>query len=421
MCSGKRVVAVFTFLAVVIPGVASAARKGRLVGRLADPADNPIPGVTVTVTSPDIPSFHVVKTTDKRGIFIVDFSQIDVTYVYRFDKAGYQSLEARQAWSLEGTQNYEWKLQPADVQAPAGEVAPTSTSAPAVEAYNAGVAAVRAKAYEDALKQFTAATEHDPELRQAWAALAAVQLELGLDKEAAASSEKAISLGSTEEALLLVRWKAYTNLKDEVKAAEALKDLEASGRRAEEAKRLHNEGVAFTKAGDNASAFGKFQEALTLDPNLQESLLGLATAGLKIGKNAEAADAAETVLKSDPGNEKALRLRYNACLALGDRARLADALVGLAKVEPVAARDGLLQLGFDAYDKGDMDQARKRFLQVLSLDPNQPLAHFYLGIALVNAGSTADARTHLERFLELAPNNPEAESAREMLRALGKP
>ena len=72
------------------------------------------------------------------------------------------------------------------------------------------------------------------------------------------------------------------------------------------------------KAGDNAGAFAKFQEALNVDPNLQPSLIGLATAGLKIGRNAEAATAAETVLKADPKNEQAIRLRYNACLSLGD-------------------------------------------------------------------------------------------------------
>ena len=78
----------------------------------------------------------------------------------------------------------------------------------------------------------------------------------------------------------MARWQAYKNLKDDAKAAEALKDVERIGRRVEEAKRYHNEGVALMKAGDNAGAFAKFQEALNLDPSLQVALIGLAIVGM---------------------------------------------------------------------------------------------------------------------------------------------
>jgi len=262
---------------------------------------------------------------------------------------------------------------------------------------------------------------HDPNLRQAWASLSEVQVVLGHNQQAAEAAEKAIALGSTDELVLTARWQAYRNLKDETKAAEALKDLERVGRAAEEAKRIHNEGVALVKAGDDAGAFAKFQEALAVDPNLQASLLGLGTAGLKIGKNAEAAAAAETVLKADPKNEKALRIRYNACLALGDKARLTDALVGLAPFEPAIARNGLLRLAFEAYDSNDMVRAKERFGKVLVVDPDQPQAHNYLGIICVGQGAKEEAKGHLERFLQLAPNDPEAPAAREMLKYLSKP
>jgi Tfp pilus assembly protein PilF len=172
------------------------------------------------------------------------------------------------------------------------------------------------------------------------------------------------------------------------------------------------------KAGDSAGAFAKFQEALTLDPDLRVSLVGLATAGLKIGRNAEAATAAETILKADPKNEAALRLRYNACLNLGDPERLAAALAGLAAVEPAVAKNGLLKLAFDAYDANDRTRAKDRFLEVLQIDPNQPLAHYYLALVYVNEGATAEAKTHLEKFIVLSPNSPEAATAREMLKQI---
>ena len=350
----------------------------------------------------------------------MDFSQIDVTYHYRFDMPGYQSMELNQDWHLQGTQVFEWTMRPGTAPV-VGSAPPASTSEAAILAFNAGVTAAKAKDYATAEEKFKEAAAHDPKLRQAWVELSWVQVELGHNKEAAEAAEKAIALGATDESVMLSRWQAYHNLKDDVKAAEALKDLQKIGRQTEEATKIYNEGAALLKAGDYAGAAAKFQEALNVDPNLRPSLLGLATADLKLGRNADAATAAETILKADPKNEQAIRIRYNACLTLGDKPRLIDALVGLAAVEPVLARDGLLRLAFDAYDANDMVQAKERFDKALVVDPNYALAYYYLALIDVGQGATAEAKSHIERFLQLAPNDKEANSAREMLKYLNKP
>ena len=419
MPTGQRTLAWLLILVWIIPGLALAQPIGRLLGRVVDPEGKPIPGVVVTATSPQLPKFREVRTTDKKGGFTIDFREVDVTYQYRFEKDGYQTLQAQQEWHLEGTQRYQWTMHQGTTAA-VGSLPPASTSEPAILAFNAGVAALKARDYATAEAKFKESAGHDPKLLQAWAALSAVQVQTGHNQEAAEAAEKAMALGSTDEAVLTARWQAYRNLKDEAKAAAALKDLEKVGRRAEEAKKIHNEAVALVKAGDNAGAFAKFQEALIVDPNLQVSLLGLATAGLKIGRHAEAATAAEAVLKADPKNEAALRLRYNACLGLEDPERLAASLVGLSSVEPAIARNGLLKLAFEAYDVNDTVRAKERFLKVLEVDPNQPLAHYYLAMVYVNEGASKEAISHLERFLALAPNTKEAETAREMLKQLVK-
>ncbi len=407
-------------LCLVVSPLVAAERKARLRGRVVDESNAPVAGVQVTITSPDMAGFEVTKTTDRRGMFIVDFSRVNVTYRYRFDKAGYQPLEVSQRWSLEGTQDCEWTLHPATAALAEG-VTPVSASAPAVEAYNEGVVAFKAKALEAAEAKFKEAVSYDPDFQQGWAALAVVQVELGLFEQAAKAADKAVALGGSDEALLTARWQAYVGLKNEEKAAQALKDLEAAGRRGEEAKRLHNEAVALARAGNKEGALARFRQALNLDAKLVESQVGLATVALDLGHAAEAADAAEAALKLDPGNGKALRLRYNACLRLDDRARLADALVGLAAVEPTVARDGLLKLGFDAYDAGHMQEARDRFVKALEIDPKQALAHYYLAIAYINEGAMDKAKLHLEAFVRLAPEHPEAPSAREMLKTLQNP
>ena len=301
-----------------------------------------------------------------------------------------------------------------------GAMPAASTSQDAILAYNAGVKASRANDNAAAAAKFKEAVGHDPNLRAAWESLAVTELNLGQNQEAVTAAEKAIALGSTDKATLEARWQAYRNLKEDAKADQALKDMQKTGQTTEEAKKVHNEGVALMRAGDYAGAFAKFQEALKIDPNLQPSLVGLAEAGLKSGHNAEAEAAAETILKTDATNEQAIRLRYNAALALGDKAKLSDALVGLAPVEPTIARNGLLKLAFDAYDANDMTAAVTGFKKVLDVDPNYPLPYYYLGVIEVGQGATADAKAHLERFLQLAPNDQEARSAREMLKELNK-
>jgi tetratricopeptide (TPR) repeat protein len=67
-----------------------------------------------------------------------------------------------------------------------------------------------------------------------------------------------------------------------------------------------------------------------------------------------------------------------------------------------------------------MVQAKEKFGKVLEVDPNYALAHYYLGLINVGLGASAEAKAHLERFLELAPNDQEAKSAREMLGYLSK-
>jgi Tfp pilus assembly protein PilF len=267
-------------------------------------------------------------------------------------------MQVEQKWELEGTQMFNWTMQPGQSAAVAGGAPLASTSQPAIAAYNAGVMAVKARDFTTAEAKFQEAVGHDPNLRQGWEALTTVEAELGKHQETTESAEKAIALGSTDASVLTARWQAYRNLKDDAKAAEAQKDLERIGRQTEEAKKLHNEGVTLTKAGDFAGAFAKYQQALTLDPNLQASHLGLANAALKIGKNAEAASAAEAILKADP---RTIR-RCGSAQRVPGPGRHGEAhrcSVGIAPIEPAVARNGLARLAFDAYDANDMALARR--------------------------------------------------------------
>jgi len=399
-----------------VPGLASA-RQGRLIGKVVGPEGRPIAGVTVTTTCPEILDLRQVATTDSKGLFTVNFTRINLPYVHTFEKTGYGTLRVEQKWTLEGTERHEFKMAPAPATT-AGAAAgpPASTSNQAIAAFNAGVVAFKARDYAAAGARFQEALSFDPGLRQAWVVLSQVHLEQKRYREAAEAAEKAVALGATDESVLRTRWEAYRNLGDKAKAAQAQQDLERSGRLTEEAKRIHNEGVALSKAGDDAGAFAKFQEALAIDPGFRPALLGLATAGLEIDKAAEAAAAAETLLKADPRSEPALRIRYNAALKLGDEAMAADSLVGLAAVDPGMARDSLFKLASVAFDSDNAAKAKDRLGRVLEIDPGHARSHYLLGLILMREGAKPEARSHLERFLALAPSDPDAGTAREALK-----
>ena len=411
----KRSIIVWLVLFVLtVPGLAHAAREGRLIGKVVDLQGNPIQGVTVVATAEAIPEFRDEDTSDKRGIFKIDIPQIGVAYLLRFDKAGFATLENELTWDLAGSEHREFTLHPANA-VELGSEPVASTSNPAIAAFNAGLVAFKAEDYATAQTDFQTAVDHDPGLRQAWSGLSLAHFRQGHFQQAADAAEKAVALGEMEVPVLRARWEAYRNLGDEAKAETALQELQKAGQAVEESKGIYNQAVELLKAGDNEAALKKFQEASEVNPNLREALVGVATTALKLGHNEQAAAAAEKILAEDPHNEEAARIRYNACLAHGDEDQLVDALGGLAPFEPKIARDGLLKLAFDAYDANDMPKAKERFLKLLQLDPDNTLALYYGALVEVNLGDTENAKQHLEHFLELAPNDKEATPARQML------
>lgn len=418
--SGHRTIACLSALFLSLPALALA-REGRLIGKVLDPDGKPIAGVRVTTTCSEIPDFKQIATTDKKGIFKVDFERLYVVYLYQMEKPGYVSLRIEQKWTVQGTDRHDFTMSPAEEPAPGAATtaaAPASASAPAIAAFNAGVRALKAEDYPTALTKLQEALQHDPKLRAGWVAVTAVQMHLEHYAEAAEAAEKAIALGSTAESVLKARWEAYRQLHEDDKAAAARAELEKHGQLSEEAKRVYNEGVALEKAGTEEGAFARFKEAHELDPAFAPALLGLGTSALKLGKAAEAASAAESLLELNPGDPEALKIRYNAALKLGDEAKVVDALLGLAAVDATTASHGLFVIADGAFQRDDTATAKKLFQQVLEIDPAHARSHYFLGLILMREGAKKEARSHLERFLELAPNDPDAGTARDALKYL---
>ena len=70
-------------------------------------------------------------------------------------------------------------------------------------------------------------------------------------------------------------------------------------------------------------------------------------------------------------------------------------------------------LALAAYDANAMEPAKERFTMVTEIDPNNGMAHYYLALIFVNENAKDQSILHLERFLELDPENPEVALALE--------
>ena len=67
-----------------------------------------------------------------------------------------------------------------------------------------------------------------------------------------------------------------------------------------------------------------------------------------------------------------------------------------------------------------MDDAGARPLleECLALDPEYSKCLFEYGMLLLRAGDLEGAKTHLEKYLEVAPDGPDAQAARETVKYL---
>ncbi|HEX3530603.1 MAG TPA: tetratricopeptide repeat protein [Thermoanaerobaculia bacterium] len=183
----------------------------------------------------------------------------------------------------------------------------------------------------------------------------------------------------------------------------------------------YNEGVAKLQAKDKPGAIAKFEEAATLNPKLPDASAVLAELYLDAGKNTEAIAAAERYLALQPNAPRGLSVEYDAYQALGDPAKADAALEALIKADPghdTAVR--LLNKGVALFNAGKVEQAIPIFERALQVDSTLAKTHYMLGLSYGNTGNNEKGKEHLTKFLEMAPNDENAATAKEMLEYMNK-
>jgi tetratricopeptide (TPR) repeat protein len=396
------------------------AQMARISGKVLDPAGQPVDGVAVTVTTPDSERFKLEKTSNKKGAVTLVFNNLEFQYDIRFEKEGYQTKSEPLYLTSGGTVKVEWILVPNDAasldgggDAPAG--AGGGSGNRAVRTYNEGVEAQRLGDLELAEERYRKAIEINPDLATPHTALAAVLLQREDYSASAAEAETALTIDPSDVRALQIRFEAYRLAGDTENAQAAADALREVGNLDQAAARIFNEGVDAYSANDTATAVSKFQQVLQLDPQMVSAYVALAQIFLAQGAPGEAGAMAQKALENEPDNVTALKLGYDAARISGDAETAEANLSRLADLDPDWMSTVLYEHAGELFNANQLDAAILELQYVLKANPDLARAHYLLGMSYFNSGRVEEGRTELQKFIELAPDDPDVEIAKGLL------
>ena len=200
-------------------------------------------------------------------------------------------------------------------------------------------------------------------------------------------------------------------------AADAPKEL--SG--ADQAIVAYNEAVTALRGGNVAGALPSLEKAASLNPQLPEAQMALADVYLDLKRYGDALAAADRLLVLKPGDAQGLRARYDALKGAGDNEKAREALDALFAADPKNPETAVRYFneGAERARSGSLEEASKFFERTVEIAPTDPKfakAHYVLGLSYAKDDTKKEAaKQHLQAFLQMAPNDPDAGTAKEML------
>lgn len=391
---------------------AAAAQGGRLSGTVTDEAGEPLEEVIATLVALDTGA-EVSQVSNKKGRFNLAVANVDRDYEIVLRKPGYadvrEPIKLRRGDPLQGS----WVM----VAGQSSQLTPEEAARKdaAVKLYNEGAQAYNAGDLEGAAAKFDAAISEDPELTEAYEIAAALNYQIGNHERALELGNAISELDPSNMRAVNVRYDALNALGRGEEADGLLDQLIATVPDEETAKRAYNRALAHAKAADLDAAVPRLEQAVALSPDLAPAWGLLGDLEIARGNHEKAVAAGDRLLALEESRERGLALRYRAYEAMGDEAKAAEALRALAEETPEAVMKGLFERANDLFDNNQPLEAAKLYRQVLDIDPDNARAHYKLGLSLLSADDLPNAKAHLQRFLELAPDDPEAAAARDML------
>ncbi len=171
------------------------------------------------------------------------------------------------------------------------------------------------------------------------------------------------------------------------------------------------------KAGKKEEARAKFAEAAEAKPDLTQAWAALAQLDYEAGDCQKGLDAAKKCLDLDDESVQCLAVATNATKVLGLTDEHEKYLARYQEMNPEDPAT-LFNQAAGFLNKMDDEHARPLLEQCLQVDPDYGKCLFEYGMLLLRSGDMAGAKAQLEHYLEVAPQGPEAETARETLKYL---
>jgi tetratricopeptide (TPR) repeat protein len=218
----------------------------------------------------------------------------------------------------------------------------------------------------------------------------------------------------------------------------AKKDSEAKLAKNKELNDAFNAGVTAQEAKQYDAAVAAYEKASAVDPTQHVVWGRLADSYVQVAKGKAGPERDQTYDKANAAYLKAIELKpdapeyhINYAIALANVKKIGDAQAELQKaiaLDPTQAGKCYYNLGAVLTNTGQTDEALVAFKKAIDADPNYADAYYQYGITLmgkvtvgtdgkmVPAPGTSEA---FQKYLELAPNGPNAQTAKDMLTSLG--
>ncbi|HEX9162080.1 MAG TPA: carboxypeptidase regulatory-like domain-containing protein [Thermoanaerobaculia bacterium] len=173
----------------------------------------------------------------------------------------------------------------------------------------------------------------------------------------------------------------------------------------------YNEGAALANDRKDAEALAKFEEAVAAKPDLAAGWQALAKLNARTKNYAKAIEDANKALTFDPDETDMYAVLFESYTATGNKAKADEVRKKLPANAGLMFNDAakLINSGKDA-------EAEPLLKNAIAADEKFAPAYYELGMLYVRAGKNADAKSNLQKYIDLDPNGKDAATAKEMLK-----
>src|SRR3954447_8836699 len=172
----------------------------------------------------------------------------------------------------------------------------------------------------------------------------------------------------------------------------------------------YNEAATLANDGKVPEAIAKLEEAVTAKPDLTAGYEALAKLYMRTKNYDKAIDRANKALEIDNDNQDMFGVLAEAYAGKGDKAKAAE-----YKKKLPADAASMFNEAARLINSGQDGQAEPLLKGAIGANDKFAQAYYELGMLYVRTQKNADAKTNLQKYLELEPNGKDAATAKEML------